>query len=141
MFGSGKTIRPNRYVLYIFLFFKLIYLFWLEANFFTILWWFCFITKIRQNLNNLKAERSFVLPEPRWEFLSHNSQLSALFTVFYEKAMATHSSVLAWRIPGMAEHGGLPSMGSQRVGHDWRDLTAAAWVIASLSWKSRLIRQ
>ena len=35
-----------------------------------------------------------------------------------EKEMATHSSVLAWGIPGMAEPGGLPSMGSQRVGHD-----------------------
>ena len=35
-----------------------------------------------------------------------------------EKEMATHSSVLAWRIPGMAEPGGLLSMGSQRVGHD-----------------------
>ena len=40
--------------------------------------------------------------------------------------MATHSSVLAWRIPGMAEPGGLPSMGSHRVGHDWGDLAAAA---------------
>ena len=35
-----------------------------------------------------------------------------------EKEMATHSSVLAWRIPGMGEPGGLQSMGSQRVGHD-----------------------
>ena len=35
-----------------------------------------------------------------------------------EKEMATHSSVLAWRIPGMAEPGGLPSMGSHRVGRD-----------------------
>ena len=35
-----------------------------------------------------------------------------------EKEMATHSSVLAWRIPGIAEPGGLPSMGSHRVGHD-----------------------
>ena len=35
-----------------------------------------------------------------------------------EKEMATHSSVLAWRIPGMVEAGGLPSMGSHRVGHD-----------------------
>ena len=43
-----------------------------------------------------------------------------------EKEMATHSSVLAWRIPGTAEPGGLPSMGSHRVRHDWRDLTAAA---------------
>ena len=35
-----------------------------------------------------------------------------------EKGMATHSSILAWRIPGMAEAGGLPSMGSHRVRHD-----------------------
>ena len=40
--------------------------------------------------------------------------------------MATHSSVLAWRIPGMGEPGGLPSLGSHRVGHDWSDLAAAA---------------
>ena len=40
--------------------------------------------------------------------------------------MATHSSVRAWRIPGMGESGGLPSMGSHRVGHDWSDLAAAA---------------
>ena len=43
-----------------------------------------------------------------------------------EKEMAAHSSVLAWRIPGTGEPGGLPSMGSHRVGHDWSDLAAAA---------------
>ena len=43
-----------------------------------------------------------------------------------EKEMATHSSVLAWRIPGTGEPGGLPSKGSHRVGHDWIDLAAAA---------------
>ena len=43
-----------------------------------------------------------------------------------EKEMAPHSSVLAWRIPGMGEPGGLPSMGSHRVGHDWSNLAAAA---------------
>ena len=42
-----------------------------------------------------------------------------------EKEMATHSSVLTWRIPGMGEPGGLPSMGSHRVGHDWSDLAVA----------------
>ena len=42
--------------------------------------------------------------------------------------MATHSSVLAWRIPGTGEPGGLPSLGSHRVGHDWSDLAAAAAV-------------
>ena len=42
-----------------------------------------------------------------------------------EKEMATHSSVPVWRIPGTAGPGGLPSMGSHRVGHDWRDLAVA----------------
>ena len=44
----------------------------------------------------------------------------------WEKEMATHSSVLAWRIPGTGEPGGLPSMGSHRIGHNWSDLAAAA---------------
>ena len=43
-----------------------------------------------------------------------------------EKEMATHSSVLAWRIPGTGEPGELPSMGSHRVGHNRSDLAAAA---------------
>ena len=43
-----------------------------------------------------------------------------------EKEMVTHSSVLAWRIPGTGEPGGLPSTGSHRVGHDWSDLAVAA---------------
>ena len=44
-----------------------------------------------------------------------------------EKEMATHSSVLAWRIPGTGEPGGLPSMGLHRIGHDSSDLAAAAY--------------
>ena len=48
-----------------------------------------------------------------------------------EKEMATHSSVLAWRIPGTREPGGLPSMVSHRVGHNWSDLAAAAAAHAS----------
>ena len=43
-----------------------------------------------------------------------------------EKEIATHSSILAWRILWMEEPGGLPSMGLHRVGHDWSDLAAAA---------------
>ena len=43
-----------------------------------------------------------------------------------EKDMATHSGILAWRIPGTGKPGVLPSMGSHRVGHDWSDLAAAA---------------
>ena len=50
------------------------------------------------------------------------TQLSNFSFTFHfhalEKEMATHSSVLAWRIPGMGEPGGLPSLGSHRVGHD-----------------------
>ena len=46
--------------------------------------------------------------------------------------MATHSSVLAWRIPGTGEPGGLPCMGSHRVRHDWSDLAAAAAAGTSL---------
>ena len=49
-----------------------------------------------------------------------------------EKEMATHSSVLAWRIPGTGEPGGLRSMGSHRVRHDWSDLAAAAAKINNL---------
>ena len=43
-----------------------------------------------------------------------------------EKEMATHSSVLAWRVPVMGEPGGLPSMGLHRVGDNWSNLAAAA---------------
>ena len=48
-----------------------------------------------------------------------------------EKETATHSSVLAWKIPGMGEPGGLPSMGLHRVEHDWSDLAAAAAAAAA----------
>ena len=64
----------------------------------------------------------------------HNWATSLSFFTFHfhalEKEMATHSIVLAWRIPGTGEPGGLPSMGLHRVGHDWSDLAAAvatAW--------------
>ena len=50
-----------------------------------------------------------------------------------EKEMATHSSVFTWRIPGMGEPDGLPSMGSQRVRHDGSDLVAAICCLVSSS--------
>ena len=70
------------------------------------------------------------------------TQLSDFTFTFHfhalEKEMATHSSVLAWRIPGTGEPGGLPSMGSHRVGHDWSNLaTAAAAAAAASHWKSK----
>ena len=52
---------------------------------------------------------------------SQTRQSDLTFTFHFhalEKEMVTHSSVLAWRIPGTGEPGGLPSMGSHRVGHD-----------------------
>ena len=65
-------------------------------------------------------------PWGRWE----SARLSDFTFMFpfhaLEKEMATHSSILAWRIPGMAEPGRLPSVGSYRVGHDWSNLTAVA---------------
>ena len=54
--------------------------------------------------------------------------------------MATHSRVLVWRIPGTVEPGGLPSMGSHRVGHDWSDLAAAAafWIPLHVHFQLRV---
>ena len=64
--------------------------------------------------------------------------LSAFTFSFYfhalEKEMAPHSSTLAWRIPGTGEPGGLPSLGSHRVGHDWSDLAAAAAATLLYKW-------
>ena len=60
------------------------------------------------------------------------TQLSDFTFTFHfealEKEMATHSSVLAWRIPGTGEPGALPSMGLHRAGHDWSDLAVAVAV-------------
>ena len=56
-----------------------------------------------------------------------------ILTSSLEKEMATHSSVLAWRIPGTGEPGGLPSMGWHRFGHDCSDLGAAAAAAATSS--------
>ena len=54
-----------------------------------------------------------------------------------EKETATHSSVLAWRIPGTGEPGGLPSLGLHRVGHDGSDLAAAK--TGHLVWRKGVI--
>ena len=58
-----------------------------------------------------------------WIWLNgFQTYLSELLWVGLEKELATHSRALAWRIPGTAEPGGLPSMGWNRVRHDWSDL-------------------
>ena len=72
------------------------------------------------------------------------TQLSNFIFTFYfhalEKEMATHSSVLAWRIPGTGEPGELPSMGSHRVGHDWSDLAACYYMFINSFNKLSLIK-
>jgi len=70
-----------------------------------------------QSMGSLRVEHDWVTSLSLFTFTFHFHAL--------EKEMATHSSVLAWRIPGMGEPGGLPSMGSHRVGHDWSDLVIA----------------
>ena len=76
---------------------------------------------------NLKKLQEMVKDRDAWRAAVHGvtksrTQLSDFTLTFHfhalEKEMATHSSVLAWRIPGTGEPGGLPSMGSHRVGHD-----------------------
>jgi len=65
--------------------------------------------------------------------IKSRTQLSDFIFPFHfhalEKEMATHSSVLAWRIPGTGEPGGLLSMGLHRVGYDWSDLAIAVILI------------
>ena len=60
---------------------------------------------VAQSVKNLPAMQETWVQSLVWEYP-------------LEKEMATHSSILAWRIPGTGEPGGLPSMGSHRVGHD-----------------------
>ena len=89
-------------------------------------------------LGSLSSLASFIqAPYISDSFMSFTTYISNLylfideftFTCHFhalEKDMATHSSVLAWRIPGTGEPGGLMSMGSHRVGHDWSNLAAVA---------------
>ena len=67
------------------------------------------------------ADHGVVKSQTRLNDFSFTFPIHAL-----EKEMATHSRVLAWRIPGTREPGGPPSMGSHQVRHDWSDLAAAA---------------
>ena len=77
--------------------------------------------------SNLLMQNIFTFTQGPQSFIPSSIKLM-------EKEMATRSSVLAWRIPGMGKPGGLLSMGSHRVGHDWSDLAAAA-ASSSKFWK------
>ena len=63
-----------------------------------------------------------------------NIVILTLTLVFSEKAMAPHSSTLAWKIPWTEEPGGLPSMGSRRVGHDW---TPSLPLFTCMHWRRK----
>ena len=81
------------------------------------------------------ADRFFTT-SATWEALSIDRLSDFTFTFHFhalEEEMATHSSVLAWRVPGTVGPGGLRSMGSHRVGHDRGDLAAAAAAAAVLT--------
>ena len=77
---------------------------------------------VHQKLTHYKLTiLQFKKKDKTWEEKLSGDKLCEL-----EKAMATHSSILAWRIPRMEEPGRLASTGSHRVRHDWSDLAAAA---------------
>ena len=79
----------------------------------------------KERYTHLNAEFQTIARRDKKSFLSdqckeidENNRMGNTRDLFVEKEMATHSGVLAWRIPGMGEPGGLPSMGSHRVRHD-----------------------
>ena len=73
----------------------------------------------------LSFQRTFSFSS--FSFIKMLFSVSSLYAIMVvSSAMVTHSSIVAWRIPGMGEPGGLPSMGSHRARHDWCDLAAAA---------------
>ena len=91
--------------------------------------------KVGLKLNIQKTKIMASSPITSWQIEGETMETvrNSYFGGSKSTAMATHSSILAWRIPGMGEPGGLPSMGSHRVRHDWSDLVAAAAAAAAKS--------
>ena len=82
--------------------------------------WHCFLSFLSWNHVTLIFLFALIAPISfTWHASLSKRYLYILILALVEKEMATHSSVLAWRIPGIQEPGGLPSMESHRVGHDW----------------------
>ena len=79
--------------------------------------------------DNIKHTTNYIIGisqrgERTWKNISRDNDWKHLQHRKENNNQVPHSSILAWRIPGMEEPGGLPSMGSHRVGHDWSDLAA-----------------
>ena len=82
--------------------------------------------KVRSQLLSELSWKKYTSPSDPKHHLQSQNRITNRFVCgegtigcIMEKKMAIHSSIVAWRIPGTAEPGGLPSMGSHRVGHDW----------------------
>ena len=83
-------------------------------------------TESGHDWSNLAAALVSLRHKASWPYMLDTPFYIPFYTL--QKEMATHSSVLAWRIPGTEEPGGLPSMQSHRVGHDWSDLAVTVAV-------------
>ena len=106
--------------------------------------WYPFMkgeTRLSRNTRNVVSENHSVVSDSLWPrgLYSPWNSPGILEQVAFplEKEMATHSSNLAWRIPGTEEPGRLPSMGSHRVGHNWSDLATAAFPLSMGSSQPR----
>ena len=78
-----------------------------------------FLNQYPEHLEQIAFNSLFSFPETKvLKDLQSESRGRIFFNSLLEKEMATHSSILAWRIPGTVEPGELPSMGSHRLGHD-----------------------
>ena len=96
-------------------------------------WCFCFLIHCRSFPSKEQTSFNFMtvvticsdfVAQENKKSLLYNFRWTINYKILNDYAVATHSSVLAWRIPGTGEPGGLPSMGSHRVGHDWSNLAA-----------------
>ena len=88
---------------------------------------------IRFCLFLIKSDSYLLFNMPQFGF--HITTLNYLnLMTCTEKAMAPHSSTLAWKIPGMGEPGGLPSTGLHRVGHDW---ATSLWLFTFMHWRRK----
>ena len=101
----------------------------------------CFYYLALQHLSDNGERERVVSVSLASGIIIHDNTLlssSVLDSFRLEKEMATHSSILAWGIPGTEEPSGLPSKGSHRVGYDWSDLAAAAAVYSDLLFYNNL---